>query len=608
MQISLAALNPLLDALEAAPYFEDAAHILIEHALELTDAALAQSEYAGHAQILRGVLHLRPHGEYRGLVLGLASPDAPPALSEEIISSATLWQWVAAGRSVLTIDVTLGLVTQLVSEGEPLTWRADGQDTQSLLAAASMQPLLSAGATHLCVVPLRSLSGEVSGMISIEARCRRAMGRPFIWGGCHEQLSLLVRLAGPYLLLKPTRPEQNIAQADELLPVVGDSMLGLVKLLRLFARQQETILLMGPTGAGKSRMARWCHAKSARAAAPFEVLDLLAIPDSMQLAHLVGWRRGAFTGADRDHPGAIARAQGGTLFIDEIDKLSLDTQAGLLRLLEERRYRPLGATSQQDEEADVRFIVDTNIDLRDAVLSGQFREDLYYRINVLPTRLPPLKERRDEIAAWAIFMIERLAVSLGQEQPILLSAQAQLALQNYHWPGNLRQLDNVMRRAYVIAVRDTMDAHELVVSAKAIYEALQIEGNPAAALSPTPVPIVDEAPTSAGTTAEVEALAMSLGLIERMAYAAQRFAAEAEPMSLDLDLSDAFKGFVIHYATERFGGVDQAFNALGRQAWVERRNHYRVQKREQERVSALLQVYGLERPPSLTSSEEGGDD
>ncbi|MCA9701701.1 MAG: sigma 54-interacting transcriptional regulator, partial [Myxococcales bacterium] len=157
--------------------------------------------------------------------------------------------------------------------------------------------------------------------------------------------------------------------------------------LRTYADLPETLLLSGPTGAGKSRLARFVHEQSRRADEPFVTLDLSAIPPTMQMAELFGWRRGAFTGAVRDHEGAAARAGAGTLFIDEIDKLSLEAQAGLLRLLEERRFRVLGASSD-DLDCKARLIAGSNVDLRAAIAQGRFREDLFYRINVLVVALP----------------------------------------------------------------------------------------------------------------------------------------------------------------------------------------------------------------------------
>src|SRR5262249_23145946 len=151
---------------------------------------------------------------------------------------------------------------------------------------------------------------------------------------------------------------------DQFLPVVGPAMTPLVEMLRIFAEQEETVLLTGPTGAGKSRLARWCHQHSRRAKGQFEILDLATVPEDLQLADLFGWKRGACTGAARDTAGAVTRAAGGTLFIDEIDKLSMRAQAGLLRVFEERRYRPLGEGAS-DRAADVRFIVSTNANVRE---------------------------------------------------------------------------------------------------------------------------------------------------------------------------------------------------------------------------------------------------
>src|SRR5206468_257763 len=129
---------------------------------------------------------------------------------------------------------------------------------------------------------------------------------------------------------------------DPLLPVVGPSMEGLINLLRVFSRQEETVLISGPTGTGKSRLARWCHAQSPRRERTFETVDLQTVPVDIQMAALFGWRKGAFTGAVGDQAGWVEQADGGTLFLDEVDKLSLSAQAGLLQLLEERRYRVLG--------------------------------------------------------------------------------------------------------------------------------------------------------------------------------------------------------------------------------------------------------------------------
>lgn len=554
-----------IERLQQTSYFEDVADVTLEALLECALGYLAESDHAQHGEIFRGVLHLRPGGEYRGLVYAMASHDAPPTVSEEIVSSATLWRWMSQSSHPLVIDVALAQVAQLnadASTQEP-AWSLATESDQ-LFQAESMQSILSSGATHMCIVPILGLKQQIVGMISIEARCRRAMGRPFIWPDAVGDFTLISAMASALLLSRPHRPEPAMQRGDGLLPVVGDSTLGMVKLLRLFAKQHETMLLMGQTGVGKSRMARWAHAQSARSDGPFEVLDLLSVPDTMQLAHLVGWKRGAFTGAVNDQAGAISRAKGGTLFIDEIDKLSLETQAGLLRLLEERRYRQLGDAVEQD--ADVRFIVGTNIDLSDAVRQGTFREDLYYRINVLPTRLLPLDERRDEIVAWAKYMLSRC--SHGQD--VELAAEAYSILEATTWPGNLRQLDNVMRRCFVIALRDVvLDDQVVVVRREHVFEALSIEQGSK---------IVREE--------RVEGVD---GLMRQAARALvfEAISASQRQELLDLDLCDAFKGYVLEEAVTQLGSLEEAFATFDRQRLVDSRNHHRTFRRELKRADAL---------------------
>ena len=195
--------------------------------------------------------------------------------------------------------------------------------------------------THVLVVPLRGPGSAVEGMLSVEARCRAAMGLSFVWPECAPAIQMLADLAAPYVLGLPEQPSSPPAP-DEHLPVMGRSMARTLELLNVFVQQDDPIVLGGPTGTGKSRLARWCHAHSLRREGPFEALDLSAVPEELQLAELFGWRRGAFTGAVRDNDGLMARARGGTLFIDEITNLSARSQAGLLHVLEGRTYRSLG--------------------------------------------------------------------------------------------------------------------------------------------------------------------------------------------------------------------------------------------------------------------------
>lgn len=358
---------------------------------------------------------------------------------------------------------------------------------------------------------------------------------------------------------------------DELLPVVGKATAGIVETLRVFVGQGEHLLLTGPTGSGKSRLARWCHHQSRRRRHPFETLDLLSVPEELQMAELVGWRRGAFTGASHSVAGALARAAEGTLFIDEVDKLSLKAQSGLLRILEERRYRVLGADGDE-HRADVQFIIGTNADLRRCVREGRFREDLFYRINVLPIRLPPLAERLDEIPRWAAFMLER--ASTGAEGPVRLAAETCEALCHFPWPGNLRQLDNVIRRAYAFAVVEGRAGSDgLVVEKRHVVRAIAFED-------------ADD------------------GIVSRLWRTAQALAREAvhrgrtgaEPLSLEM--MDGFRGMVLGAAVQLLSSREQAFRLFEREYLLAGRNHHRALKREVRRTDRLVRALGgaLEDP------------
>ncbi len=365
-------------------------------------------------------------------------------------------------------------------------------------------------------------------------------------------------------------------------------MAGVVGLLRVFARQGEPILISGPTGAGKSRLARWCHENSGVGKEPFEILDLTTVPEELQMAELFGWKKGAFTGAVRDTPGLIARARGGTLFIDEIDNLSPRAQAGLLHVFEERTYRVLG-DSGSETQAEVRFIIGTNANLQNSVRERRFREDLYYRINVLPVKLLPLCERADEIAMWARYMAVRRHAARVPDGCVELSPRAEARLVSERWPGNLRQLDNIVRRAYAIALLAHGDVapRHMLLDDEHFDRALAYEGT-----------------------------AQKRPLVEALLSAAMAFVGEAERAMemgkpLDLDLTESFKGFVLGVAAEKFGGSrEKALRLFGREKLISSRNHQKVFKRELERVESLCSSIGAsgEPPfPGLTDSTDGTD-
>jgi len=256
-----------------------------------------------------------------------------------------------------------------------------------------------------------------------------------------EELKLVVRK-----ILGTSAPPARGAEMPEFVgtsPVVR-RILALVPRL---AATPSTVLITGESGTGKELLARAIHAHSPRAQGPFLTVNCGALPEGLLESELFGHVRGAFTGAVRDHPGLIARAHGGTLFLDEVGELTPPVQVKLLRVLQDRRVRQVGGTGEIP--VDVRFVAATNRDLAAEVEAGRFREDLYYRLNVIHLHLPALRERPEDIPELARHIVERTCRRLGLPRKRLTADALQL-LQAYHWPGNVRELENVLERAVVL--------------------------------------------------------------------------------------------------------------------------------------------------------------
>lgn len=220
----------------------------------------------------------------------------------------------------------------------------------------------------------------------------------------------------------------------------------LVDLARRVAQSDCTVLVVGESGTGKEVLARYIHRRSPRAAGPFVAVNCAAIPENMLEAMLFGYERGSFTGAHAAHPGKFERAQGGTLLLDEVTEMPLGLQAKLLRVLQEREVERLGG--REPVSLNVRVIATTNRRLREEVAAGRFREDLYYRLNVFPLAIAPLRLRRDDVLPLAM---QLLTARCRPGAPIpALSAEAAHLLLTYAWPGNVRELDNLLQRALIL--------------------------------------------------------------------------------------------------------------------------------------------------------------
>lgn len=542
-----------LAALRDMKTFERGASALLDLVNRESERQLGKSP-ENSARVLRSLAHMRPQSHYHRLAVrellrsrdGRVSPIAP---------SATAWRWVSEHSRPAAIDVRTGTIG-FESGGELVA-----------LSPAALSPwetqmqLLARDATHVLAVPIFGASKHVDGMITVEVACPAAVGRPLFDVELIQNIEALADVSAPYLRSLPSSNESPFT-FDPLLPVVGETMAPIVSTLQAFAALDETLLLFGDTGVGKSRLARYCHQRSPRAKAPFEAVHLASKPSNLRMAELFGWRRGAFTGATSDHAGYLARAEGGTLFVDEIDKLSLEDQAGLLQVLEDGTYRPLGEAGA-DRKGDVRFILGTNADLKALVEKGEFRRDLFYRIHVLPVRIPPLAERRDEILAWATVMLR----SRPGQQDAEIAPDAGELLEAQPWPGNLRQLENVVRRAHALlgVEGDRTDARPAKLQRRDLQRALAFESDGARG-----------------------------SLFDALHAAATAFVVEAEARKLDLDLTDCFRGMVLRAAAEKTGSVERAFRLLGRESVVEHRNHTKILRKELAKVEALCAALGVD--------------
>jgi DNA-binding NtrC family response regulator len=219
------------------------------------------------------------------------------------------------------------------------------------------------------------------------------------------------------------------------------------------APTRATVLLAGESGVGKDMIARAIHEHSPRKGRPFVKINCTAIPENLMESELFGYEKGAFTGANISKPGKFEQADTGTVFLDEIGDVPASIQVKLLRILQEREFERLG--SNKTQHTDVRVIAATNVDLRAALEQGTFREDLYYRLNVVPMNIPPLRERKDDIP----YLVEHFAKKYGGE----ISEGALERLMSYHWPGNVRELENVIERSILLAQRPRVEAEDIKI-------------------------------------------------------------------------------------------------------------------------------------------------
>ena len=362
-----------------------------------------------------------------------------------------------------------GITGRVVANGEPILVPRIGDEPLFLNRTRTRGDEVKKKSSFLCV-PIKA-GQQTIGALSVD----RVYGDDF--GARSEQdLRFLTVVSGliaqtvqrvqQYNQEKEALEQENIQLRRELSSryrvedIIGNSsrMQEVFEMVHRVADSNATVLLRGESGTGKTLVARALHYNSSRKSGPFVVVNCSALPETLLESELFGHERGAFTGAHERKIGRFEQARGGTLFLDEIGELSLPVQVKLLNVIQERVFQRLG--SLETIQADIRLVAATNRDLEKAVAEGHFREDLYYRLNVFPVYLPPLRERRTDILLLAEFFLEKYCRENNKNIQRISSPAIDLLMQ-YHWPGNVRELQNCMERAVLICDSQAIQAIHL---------------------------------------------------------------------------------------------------------------------------------------------------
>lgn len=394
-------------------------------------------------------------------------------------------------------------------------------------------------------VPVVILTAHGTIETAVEAMQRGAYG--FLTKPFHDH-DLLQRLSHAVERSKLRREVAGLrrvvgGEGEVRLLGTSDAITRVRELIARIAPSDATVLIQGESGTGKELCARMLHDQSLRSSGPFVAVNCGALPSELLESELFGHVRGAFTGAINNKQGLFTAASGGTLFLDEIGESSLAVQVKLLRVLQERRFARVGST--QEEEADVRVLAATNRDLRTLVAEGRFREDLFYRLHVVPLSVPPLRERKSDIPFLSTVFLERSAARHGLPTP-RLSRDAMDALLAHPWPGNVRELANVMEAALLMSRSNEIRANNLPLpDAPASEKAPSPASSPKSGLQPVP------------SLAQIE---LSLG-----AMITQLSQDQSTPLPSLREARDAFeKAYIIESLKRSGGNVAAAARIAGR--------------------------------------------
>ncbi len=378
---------------------------------------------------------------------------------------------MSENSSVLIVDDEHDIRELLV-----LTLGRMGLRTDTAANLASARQLLGTSHYDLCLTDMRlpdgsglELVNEISARFpdtpvamitaygNVEAAVEALKAGAFDFVSKPVDVHMLRGLVRQALDLAQNREQQPQEEANRLFGE-SEAMITLRRTIAKVARSQAPVHISGESGTGKELVARTIHAQGARAAGPFVPVNCGAIPNELMESEFFGHRKGSFTGAHADKPGLFQSAHDGTLFLDEVAELPLSMQVKLLRAIQEKKVRPVGAQAEVD--VDVRILSATHKDLAALVEEGSFRHDLYYRINVIGLHVPPLRERTGDLPLLSTAILQRLAPAMNRSVP-QLSPEASRALEEYGFPGNVRELENILERAMALADGDVIQVDDL---------------------------------------------------------------------------------------------------------------------------------------------------
>ncbi len=308
-------------------------------------------------------------------------------------------------------------------------------------------------------IPVILITGYATVDMAVEAMKTGAFDfvvKPFDFDELENQIDRALEVAEIQHQLEISYPDLRLEDPDEKIVAASEDLEGIIKIVKKISDYKTNVLITGETGTGKELIAQALHYNGKFKDKPFVVINCAALPDNLLESELFGYRKGAFTDAQFDKKGKAKVADGGTLFLDEISAISEKVQAKLLRLIQENELQPLGA--EETENVDVRVIAATNEDLEKEVEASRFREDLYFRLNIVPIHLPPLRERKEEIIPLARYFLKKINQEYDFDKELTSSALEKLS--EYDWPGNIRELENCIERSALISEGTVIDADQ----------------------------------------------------------------------------------------------------------------------------------------------------